>query len=90
MRYLAIDHGQKRIGLAVSDAGQSMAFPHSVLEVGPNLISRIIRVIQQERIEAIVVGLPLNMDGTEGPRAVAAREFAHDLAAKLSLPIVFF
>jgi len=90
MRYLAIDHGQKRIGLAVSDAGESMAFPHSVLEVGPNLISRIIRVIQQERIEAIVVGLPLNMDGTEGPRAVAAREFAHDLAAKLSLPVFFF
>jgi 6-phosphogluconolactonase len=90
MRYLAIDHGQKRVGLAVSDAGGSMAFPHSVLEAGPNLISQIVRVIGEERIEAIVVGLPLNMDGSEGPAAVAARKFAEAISAKVSQSIVFF
>jgi 6-phosphogluconolactonase len=90
MRYLAIDHGQKRIGLAVSDAGGSMAFPHSVLDAGPNLISQIVRVIGEERIEAIVVGLPLNMDGSEGPAAAAARKFAQAISAKVSQAIIFF
>jgi 6-phosphogluconolactonase len=90
MRYLAIDHGQKRIGLAVSDAGGSMAFPHSVIEAGPHLIPQIVRAIGDERIEAIVVGLPLNMDGTEGPSAAAARKFAEAISARVSQPIVFF
>jgi 6-phosphogluconolactonase len=90
MRYLAIDHGQKRIGLAVSDVGQSMAFPHSVLEAGPNLISKIIHIIQEEKIDSVVVGLPLNMDGSQGLQAKAVQAFARVLSSKISLPIIFF
>jgi putative Holliday junction resolvase len=90
MRYLAIDYGQKRIGLAVSDAGESMAFPHSVLEAGADPIAKIIRLIQEDRIGAILVGLPLNMDGTEGPQVKAVRLFAQKLSAQSVLEIIFF
>jgi 6-phosphogluconolactonase len=90
MRYLAIDHGQKRIGLAVSDAGESMAFPLVVIDAGCEPLLKIARVIQEERIEAILVGLPLNMDGTEGRQAKAVRLFAQKLSAKVSMEIVFF
>jgi 6-phosphogluconolactonase len=90
MRYLAIDYGQKRTGLAVSDAGESMAFPHSVLEANADMVAQIVRIIRQERIDVIVVGLPLNMDGTEGPQAKAVRLFGQKLSAKVSMEITYF
>ncbi|MBN2511818.1 MAG: 6-phosphogluconolactonase [Sedimentisphaerales bacterium] len=90
MRYLAIDLGQKRVGLAISDAGQSMAFPLVVLEAGPGLISRIAEIVRSEKAGFIVIGLPLNMDGSEGPRAKASREFAVQLTKAVSVPITLF
>jgi 6-phosphogluconolactonase len=90
MRYLAIDYGQKRIGLAVSDAGESMAFPLLVIDAESDPLSKIARVVQDERIGAILVGLPLNMDGTEGPQAKAARLFGQKLSAKVAIGITFF
>jgi 6-phosphogluconolactonase len=90
MRYLAIDYGQKRIGLAVSDAGESMAFPLLVVDAESDPLSKIARIIQDERIGAILVGLPLNMDGTEGPQAKAVRLFGQKLSAKVSIEITFF
>jgi 6-phosphogluconolactonase len=90
MRYLAIDYGQKRIGLAVSDAGESMAFPLLVVDADSDPLSKIAGIIQDERIGAILVGLPLNMDGTEGPQAKAVRLFGQKLSAKVSIEIAFF
>lgn len=90
MRYLAIDLGQKRVGLAISDAGRSMAFPLVVLEAGPGLISRIAEIVRSEKAGSIVIGLPLNMDGSEGPRAKASREFSEQLTKAVSVPITLF
>lgn len=90
MRYLAIDLGQKRVGLAISDAGQSMAFPLVVLDAGVGLISRVAQIVQSEKAGAVVIGLPLNMDGSEGPRAKASREFAAQLTKAVSVPITLF
>jgi 6-phosphogluconolactonase len=90
MRYLAIDYGQKRIGLAVSDAGESMAFPLLVVDADSDPLSKIARIIQEERIGAVLVGLPLNMDGTEGPQAKAVRFFGQRLSVKVSIEITFF
>ncbi len=90
MRYLAIDLGQKRVGLAISDAGQSMAFPLVVLDAGAGLISRVAQIVQSEKAGAVVIGLPLNMDGSEGPRAKASREFAAQLTKAVSVPITLF
>ncbi len=90
LRYLAIDLGQKRVGLAISDAGQSMAFPLGGLGTGPGLMSRIADIIQSEKVGAVVVGLPLNMDGSEGPRAKLSRDFAAQLTKVVSVPVTLF
>ncbi|MHC4551202.1 MAG: Holliday junction resolvase RuvX [Planctomycetota bacterium] len=91
MRYLAIDHGQKRTGLAVSDASETLASPHSVIETQSSveLLRRVLLVIEDEKIQAVVLGLPYNMDGTEGPRAKQVREFGKILAEKIDIPIHF-
>ena len=63
MRYLAIDHGQKRTGLAISDASETLVSPHAVIETSnqEELLRRILKVIDQEQIDAVVIGLPLNI-----------------------------
>lgn len=78
------------MGLAISDAGESMAFPLVVLEAGPGLISRIAEIVRSEKVGSIVIGLPLNMDGSEGPRAKASHEFAAQLTKAVSVPITLF
>ncbi|MBC8379289.1 MAG: Holliday junction resolvase RuvX [Planctomycetes bacterium] len=91
MRYLAIDHGQKRTGLAVSDASETLVSPHSVIETQSSieLLKRVLVVIDEEGISAVVIGMPFNMDGSEGPRAVQVREFAKKLADRVDIPIIF-
>ena len=65
--------------------------PAEVIDVprSPRLVESLVRAINQQRPDAIIVGLPLNMDGTEGPAARSAREFAACLAAKVSIPMHF-
>jgi putative Holliday junction resolvase len=77
------------MGLAVSDMLKVLAQPLSTLTVSaPADAVRLIRQIVQERaVERIVVGLPLNMDGSEGPQAKAARQFAALLRDDLSVPV---
>ena len=77
MRYLAIDHGQKRTGLAISDASETLVSPYAVIETTnqQELVRRITEIIRTEEVEAVVLGLPLNMDDTEGPRAKKVRQF---------------
>lgn len=88
MRYLAIDYGNKRTGLAICDADEILASPLKVVE-GSNIHAAILEVIQDYHIEAIVIGLPINMDGTEGFQAKAVKEFAQQLESEISLPILF-
>jgi putative Holliday junction resolvase len=89
MRYLAIDYGAKRTGLAVCDAAETIASPYSVLHGQKDLIRRIGRVVASENIEAIVLGLPLNMDDTEGPQARKVRAFAKELQSHVPVPVCF-
>lgn len=91
MRYLAVDPGGKRTGLAVSDIGESMAFPYAVLlESGAELIGKITEIVRNENIGAIVVGLPLNMDGTESAGVKASRQLAAKLEKTASVPVFLF
>ena len=93
MRYICIDLGDKRTGLAVGDAVTRLATPLSVLEVsiterdGEALLDAITRAINEQVSPHakcdLVVGLPLNMDGTEGPRSKLVRSFAARLGAGL-------
>jgi putative Holliday junction resolvase len=91
MRFLAVDLGAKRTGLACGDDETRIATPLEVLEIppGPRLLEAIAAVARTERPDAIVVGLPLNMDGSEGPAAAAARSFGSELAAASGTAVRF-
>ena len=89
MRYLAIDYGLKRTGLAICDEGESIACPLKVLTEGKILIETIVKIAGEEQAEAFVVGLPFNMDDSEGPQAKLVREFAQALGKQIDLPIHF-
>jgi putative Holliday junction resolvase len=89
MRYLAVDYGAKRTGLAVCDAGEMVVSPLDVLAGQKNLIEQIRQVVAAENIEAIVLGLPLNMDGSEGPQARRVRTFAGQLRRQIGIPVHF-
>lgn len=89
MRFLCIDLGDKRTGLAVCDSDEIIASPIGVIEGGGNLSGQVLKTIQQYGAEAVVLGLPLNMDGSEGERAQAVRRFARELSEKIEIPIFF-
>jgi len=88
MRILALDLGSKRIGLAISD-------PLGITAQGLETIERtdiegLEKVIKEREITEIVIGLPLNMDGSEGERAKDAIEFSKELKEKFSIPVKMY
>ncbi|CAN5872346.1 Holliday junction resolvase RuvX [soil metagenome] len=93
MRYLCIDLGDKRTGLALGDPEMRMASPLEVLEVpvthdaGKALLAALVKAARESGATALVVGLPLNMNGTEGPRAKMVREWGARIGAATSLPV---
>lgn len=89
MRYLGIDYGLKRTGLAVCDQGEVLASPLRVLTGQEGLVNQILDVVREQAIEGIIVGLPLNMDGTEGKQAARVRAFAERLEGRTGLPVGF-
>jgi len=92
MRVLAIDHGDRRLGLAVSDplglTAQSLGFYE--LQDEERDLAYFRRLADEYKIAEVVVGLPLRMDGTEGTRAEKTRRFARLLSERLELRIVFW
>jgi putative Holliday junction resolvase len=89
MSVLGIDFGSRRIGLAISDPEERIAFPAGTLEShGRKADVAAIRSLAEERgVRRVVVGLPLHMDGRAGTGAEAARAFAEALAKELALPV---
>jgi putative Holliday junction resolvase len=91
MRTLSIDLGTRRVGLALSDEGGRFATPYEVLTVSTpqQAASEILRVIRREGVQRLVLGLPLNMDGSIGPAAQSTIAFARALTAQLQIPLIF-
>ena len=91
MRFLAVDLGDKRTGLAIADEDPKMVHPLSVLEVpiGPLLIDAIEQAIGKHDAQALVFGLPLDMDGTIGPRAKLTQEFGKKIAQQTSIELFY-
>lgn len=95
LRYLAVDLGDRRTGLAVGDTVTWLASPAGVVEVpialsgGNALLEALRRAAEAHGPAALVVGLPINMDGSEGQRAKIVRAFAARLAAATALPVSF-
>ena len=91
MNYLAVDLGDKRTGLAVGDDIVRIVQPITVLEtpIGEQLINEIQSAIKEHGIDCIVMGLPLNMDGSESQRSELTKTFAERLQDQVNLPINF-
>jgi putative Holliday junction resolvase len=91
MRYLAIDYGLKRLGLALCDPSETIVSPLCQLTLDRGRMDKtfeqIIGIIHENQVDALVVGLPLNMDDSEGPQAKVTRQFAGQMAGKISIPI---
>ncbi|HEY9056157.1 MAG TPA: Holliday junction resolvase RuvX [Aurantimonas sp.] len=87
-----IDLGTKTIGLAVSDLGQSFATPRKVIRRVKFTIDAkaLLAALDGERVAGIVVGLPLNMDGSEGPRVQSTRAFVRNYAQFDARPVLLW
>jgi putative Holliday junction resolvase len=87
---LGIDYGSKRIGLAISDAAQRMALSLETLDATPNTarnVEAIRKVAEEHDVDAFVVGLPLNMNDSEGPQAKLIRTFGQALSKASQKPV---
>lgn len=89
MRWLGIDHGTKRIGLAVSDPSGQIASPLDIIpaEPLPQVFERVAELAREYEAGGVVVGWPLNMDDSEGPQGKMARLFAGQLASETGLDV---
>jgi putative Holliday junction resolvase len=91
-RLLGFDVGEKTIGLALSDTTLTVATPLDTLKRGRflDVAEAIDVIVARQGVGGFVVGLPINMDGSEGPRAQATRAFAQNLLMAISLPLAFW
>lgn len=85
---LGIDHGEARIGLAITDPVGIMAHPLETVQVKTtDPIQRMSEIVKQRQVKQIVLGLPIRMDGTEGTAAEKVRKFGADLKQHIDLPL---
>jgi putative Holliday junction resolvase len=91
-RLLGLDLGTKTIGLAVSDSAYAVASPLQTIRRTKFTADakQLLEIITEKNVGGIVLGLPRNMDGTEGPRAQSTRAFAQNMTGKTDLPIAFW
>ncbi|KKC39219.1 Holliday junction resolvase [Devosia epidermidihirudinis] len=91
-KILGLDLGTKTIGVAISDGMRYSATPLETIKRTKFTADaiRLDELIAQNNVVAIILGLPLNMDGSEGPRVQSTRAFARSLAQRITLPIAFW
>ena len=87
MKYLCIDYGSKRLGLAVSDAVGTIAFPRTTLQNNDQLMEEIQKVIQEETVESIVIGDTKSHGGATNPVSDEADAFAETIQKQTGLPV---
>ncbi len=92
-RLAGLDVGAKKIGVALSDPGRRIASPAGVVRRAQRFYdtaARLEALWKGEAVAGIVVGMPLNQDGSQGPRAQASRQFAHNLARHFDVPVALW
>ena len=91
-RLLGIDPGKKNIGIAISDPGQKIATPHKtvILKKFKKFVQELNSIIIEYQIKGIVIGNPINMDGSSGPRSQSAKDFAKNLSQITKLPLTLW
>ena len=89
MKIMSIDYGDKRTGIAFCDVNEILASPYTVSNEGyqPKLVERIISIINKEKPEKIVIGLPRNMDGSYGYRCDECRSLGEELKKEADILI---
>ncbi len=89
MRILALDHGTRRIGVAVSDEMQIIAQPLEFIPAEPfaDFLTRFKDLLREKVVELVLVGMPRNMDGSFGPAAIKVQEFVAELKGAVTVPI---
>jgi putative Holliday junction resolvase len=89
VRILAIDHGTKRMGIAISDELQMIAQPVEFIPAEPfaEFLARLKELLREKEVELIVVGMPRNMDGSYGPAALKVQDFVAVLRNAVTVPI---
>lgn len=91
MRIMAIDYGDMRTGIAVSDINETLASPYCVIKENyrPHLADKIVDIIDKEKITKAVIGLPRNMDGSYGYRCDECRLLGDEILNKTEIDIVY-
>lgn len=89
MRYLGVDYGSKRVGLALSDEAGTMGFPHTIITNTPRLVDEICVLIAKENIGTVVIGNSRNLAGGENPIAKDARAFGDHLSERSGVPVQY-
>lgn len=91
-RIMGLDVGAKTIGLALADLSLTVATPYETLRRSKFTkdAERLAGIVEAEGVGALVIGLPLSMDGSEGPQAQSVRQFAVNLAERLDIPIALW
>jgi len=91
-RLLGIDPGKKRVGLAISDEDKVVSTPLKTIikKNNSDLIKEIKVIIEENNIKGIIVGNPLNMDGSKGPSAQSANDFAKYISNNISIPVTMW
>src|SRR5512144_1994836 len=89
MRILAIDHGTKRMGIAISDELKMIAQPLEYISAEPfaAFLGRLKEILREKEVELVLVGMPRNMDGSYGPAAAKVQEFLTALKDAIAIPI---
>lgn len=92
MRVLALDVGERRVGIAISDADARFAVPHSVIDerVVSRSTEQAARIVRDEQVERVIVGLPLLPSGDDSASTRQARLYAETLGAQIDVPLEFF
>ena len=88
---LSIDYGAVRVGLAITDTDQQFALAYKTIPAEPRneCFEALRRVTNEEHVERILLGLPLTLDGQDGPQASLVRSFGNELTNNLGLPLEF-
>lgn len=86
---MALDVGERRVGVAMSDLSQTLATPYTTLPAHPQVVlfQKIQHLVVKEEVVALVIGLPISLNGHEGPQAQRIRQFIAALATHITIPM---
>jgi putative holliday junction resolvase len=89
MRYLGIDYGEKRIGIALSDESGTLAFPHIVYKNSKDVAAKIVELIQKEKVSEVVIGESLDLVGKENPIMSSISQLKELIESLARIPVLY-